>query len=58
VAGVQQQQHPITTKGTAHDEQSQPTTPQEKSDLRRFTGTEQWHRHGINRNVLFAKAEL
>ena len=24
-----------------------------KSDLRQFTGTEQWHRHGIARNVLY-----
>lgn len=24
-----------------------------KADLRQFTGTEQWYRHGINRNVLF-----
>jgi len=23
------------------------------SDLRQFTGTEQWYRHGINRRVLF-----
>lgn len=22
-------------------------------DLRQFTGTEQWYRHGLNRNVLF-----
>ncbi len=24
-----------------------------KTDLRQFTGTEQWHRHGIARNVLY-----
>ena len=24
-----------------------------KNDLRQFTGTEQWHRHGIARNVLY-----
>lgn len=24
-----------------------------ESDLRQFTGTEQWHRHGLMRNILF-----
>jgi hypothetical protein len=25
----------------------------DKADLRQFTGTEQWYRHGLNRKVLF-----
>jgi len=30
------------------------TTPKlTKADLAQFTGSEQWYRHGINRNVLF-----
>lgn len=29
-----------------------------KTDLRQFTGTEQWHRHGIARNVLYTDGAL
>jgi hypothetical protein len=29
------------------------TSTSKLSDLNQFTGSENWHRHGINRNVLF-----
>jgi hypothetical protein len=28
-----------------------------KADLSHFTGSEQWYRHGINRNVLLGRGE-